>query len=757
MPEPYPTPRYYEGLSQSDMLDRLKYDYLTKCGFLESAEAKLSLRDGEPIPWFTYPAIRFLEQEITKDLSIFEYGGGQSTLYWSRRVKHIASVDHDPAFEDHVRQSLPDDAEFYLIPEEAPLSDKQKIWAERKPDLPEPERNIRTYRSGQLNEAFQGYALKLLEYPSDTFDVVIVDGMARVMSTWAAIQHFSNGGFIVFDNSDRAFYQRAFDLLQQAGYRRIDFWGMGPINPYEWCTSIFYHPNRFPGTGWFLPVSTLPQENHAQADDGLGILVIGYNRPFHLQSVLESLRQQGRLNQVHVWIDGTQGRGEYQDDNTKSIAIAKRYSVKKIHVVKGHLGIEKIMLDALDFMSQKYSRVLVLEDDCFPVEGAIDQFEMTLLEVKERCDIYSVYGHHFATEPKDTRDFSRFQGWGWAAHSQQIRAYLPRLTDLFLKSEAEYSAFVAARLTSEVCERLDVTPGRNVLNVLQSFFSWDSATALLTAIDNVSHRRTETPVVKNTGIIEGVGHFREDRQHLRQAPFNMITIDEAWGHFDTSTTPCDRAKPSYGLDRLDVLIKDAIPDTPGFFIELGAYDGVMQSNSILFEASGWNGLLVEPNPANYAKCVRARPNAIVEHAACVASDYQQRYTTITDVGLMSMTNESVLHGGAREEWLVRGESFIDRKRQEIDVPAETLSSILDKHHIEKVNLMLLDVEGAEIEVLKGLDMTRHAPEYIVAEDAYEEALAEYLATVGYKRTRVLLERKFTRDCLYKKLDQVWQD
>jgi hypothetical protein len=41
---------------------------------------------------------------------------------------------------------------------------------------------------------------------------------------------------------------------------------------------------------------------------GMGILVLGYNRPYHLQAVLESLRIQGKAGSVHAWIDGTQGR-----------------------------------------------------------------------------------------------------------------------------------------------------------------------------------------------------------------------------------------------------------------------------------------------------------------------------------------------------------------------------------------------------------------------------------------------------------------
>ncbi len=378
MSEHLPLPIYYGGRTLSDMEASLRANYLTKSGWLESAETKLSVCEGKPIPWFTYAAIRFLEQEVTTDLSIFEYGGGQSTLYWADRVNQVVTVDHDLAFKEHVCKNLPPNAHFSIIEENAALSTNQLKWASKQPQIIDPERTVQTYRSGQLNQAFQSYALNLLEFPQDTFDMVIVDGMARVLSSWAAIQHFRRGGFIIFDNSDRDFYRPAYELLTQSGYRRIDFWGMGPINPYEMCTSVFYQPERFKGTKWF-PRLEIPQEQTATLPSGgLGILVVGYNRPHHLQSVLESLRLQGRIRDTHVWIDGTQGRGEYQGVNTKSLEIANRYAVKELRSINSHLGIEKLMLEALDVMSKLYDRVLVLEDDCFPIEGGIDLFEKEL-------------------------------------------------------------------------------------------------------------------------------------------------------------------------------------------------------------------------------------------------------------------------------------------------------------------------------------------------------------------------------------------
>jgi hypothetical protein len=475
-PTPPSLPLYYQGKTLADMLGSLRGGYLRQSGWLESAERKLALRDGQPVPWFTYGAIDFLERELTPDLAMFEYGGGQSTLYWANRLRRVVGVDHDPAFVDLVRQSLPPNAEFRLVPEAAAVSDTLALRGAGQPTLSDPERTVQTWRSGQLNAIFECYALQILDFPQNTFDVVVVDGMARTLSTWAALQHFRRDGFIVFDNSDREFYRPAYDMLADAGYRRIDFRGLGPINPYEWCTSVFYEHRSFTQVRWFSDrsVQAAPAASAPPPGTGTpaqtGVLVLGFNRPHHLQAVLESLRLQERLDTTHVWIDGTKGRGEYLGANDHSVEVAGRYGVRAVQAQWSHLGIEKMMLDALAQMSALYPRFVVLEDDCFPAEGAITAFEAALDETADRGDIYSAYGHFFGTEPADSRDFTRFQGWGWAAHSDRVAALLPRLRELFLMGEQEYRETIAARMTDDIRTRLDRTPGREVLRGLANPF-----------------------------------------------------------------------------------------------------------------------------------------------------------------------------------------------------------------------------------------------------------------------------------------------
>ena len=71
----------------------------------------------------------------------------------------------------------------------------------------------------------------------------------------------------------------------------------------------------------------------------------------------------------------------------------------------------------------------------------------------------------------------------------------------------------------------------------------------------------------------------------------------------------------------------------------------------------------------------------------------------------------------RAEWTAEAQRnmALDEPAHEFEVPARTLSSLLDEVGAPEVDLLSLDVEGYEAEVLAGLDLGRHAPRFIVVE------------------------------------------
>ena len=153
----------------------------------------------------------------------------------------------------------------------------------------------------------------------------------------------------------------------------------------------------------------------------------------------------------------------------------------------------------------------------------------------------------------------------------------------------------------------------------------------------------------------------------------------------------------------------------GFYIEVGANDGIDQSYTYELEKMGWKGLLIEPSRKAFKNCIinRSEEN---EFYNCALVGYDGITAIRGDFDGHPMSSI----GGKR----------LNRKEQ-IIVPARTLNSILGELEIEKIDLFSLDVEGFEAEVLRGFDLKKYKPKFIVIEinsvvaDEVGELLRDY--------------------------------
>ncbi len=269
-----------------------------------------------------------------------------------------------------------------------------------------------------------------------------------------------------------------------------------------------------------------------------GVIVYGHSRPVLLRNVLESLRRQGVTSNVHVWLDGHAGRRSLIGPVNQCREMVKsQFPWAHLTAINGNIGIEKLMIDGLGFMSQHYDRIIVLEDDCFPTACAIEEFKKALDEIEKRPDVYSVYGHHFLTE-SEGEIITRFQGWGWATTRQKLLPMLAEMKQCFTMSEPEYLKWVQSNLTPEVVRRLDVTPGRNCVPVIASHFCWDGCTCLVTAMRRLLHKKTARRAIYNCGMGDGSTHFAAN-DRFRRPPFNMISPQEVWDYYNDSSVQVD--------------------------------------------------------------------------------------------------------------------------------------------------------------------------------------------------------------------------
>jgi len=217
------------------------------------------------------------------------------------------------------------------------------------------------------------------------------------------------------------------------------------------------------------------------------------------------------------------------------------------------------------------------------------------------------------------------------------------------------------------------------------------------------------------------------------------------------STPSDNSTRPLELDPLVERLLDYVCERRGTFVELGAFDGLSQSNTAWLETNrGWRGILVEPIPEAYEQCVRNRPLAGVVNCACVSDEYTEPTVEMVYAGLMSIVRGARSSHEADEAWVSLGEELQQLERYASTVPARTLSAVLDEHRLGCVDLLSLDVEGYELDVLRGFDLDRFRPRHIVVEVSRENGVDRYLTAQGYRQVDEIGRGKMTRDVLYER-------
>ncbi len=182
---------------------------LERIGWLRSVEEGLPVdRDGNCLPWFTYPMISFLNGKIQSNFTVFEYGSGNSTLWWSKQVSSLTSCEHELEWYNFLKERIPSNVKYI---------------------------HCELDYGGQYCKTILGY--------KDRFNIIVIDGRDRVNCAKNSLEALKDDGVIIWDNSDREKYQEGYSYLIQNGFRRIDFEGLGPIGS-QWCTSVFYRDNN---------------------------------------------------------------------------------------------------------------------------------------------------------------------------------------------------------------------------------------------------------------------------------------------------------------------------------------------------------------------------------------------------------------------------------------------------------------------------------------------------------------------------------
>ena len=157
-------------------------------------------------------------------------------------------------------------------------------------------------------------------------------------------------------------------------------------------------------------------------------------------------------------------------------------------------------------------------------------------------------------------------------------------------------------------------------------------------------------------------------------------------------------------DREVALVRDFFDNKPdGFFVEVGANDPKKDSQSWHLEETGWSGILVEPLPDLAAELRRVRKAQVFEFA-CSSPNRAGEVMRLHVAGPFSSFDPHLAVTGMRAD-------------EVINVTVRTLDEVLTEGQAAKpIDLLSVDVEGHEIDVLRGFDFAQWKPRLILLED-----------------------------------------
>jgi hypothetical protein len=177
-----------------------------------SIQTRACSASGSPIPWYTYPAIDFLAQRDFTDRNILEFGGGQSTLWWSARARSVLTIEEDYRWFSSLSTQVGPNVGLHHIPADTKTRDISPV------------------------------RILLDANPIVKFDVINIDGHLRRELTALAFDHLAPGGVIIIDNAEG---YEIYEELRTMNCRRIDFYGFAPGVVLRHCTSLVFMGDCF--------------------------------------------------------------------------------------------------------------------------------------------------------------------------------------------------------------------------------------------------------------------------------------------------------------------------------------------------------------------------------------------------------------------------------------------------------------------------------------------------------------------------------
>lgn len=164
------------------------------------------------LPWLPFRLIEELDGLLSEGARVFEYGGGGSTLWFLDRGTSVVTVEHHAGWARALSELVRG-------------SSAAEHWTLLQPST---------------DNSFDEYVDAILDYPDDSFDLVVVDGRERGRCAHAAMPKVRPGGLMLVDDVDRERYRAPLASIE---WPRWDVVGFAPAKPSLAYTTVFRRPS----------------------------------------------------------------------------------------------------------------------------------------------------------------------------------------------------------------------------------------------------------------------------------------------------------------------------------------------------------------------------------------------------------------------------------------------------------------------------------------------------------------------------------
>jgi FkbM family methyltransferase len=149
------------------------------------------------------------------------------------------------------------------------------------------------------------------------------------------------------------------------------------------------------------------------------------------------------------------------------------------------------------------------------------------------------------------------------------------------------------------------------------------------------------------------------------------------------------------------------------YLDVGAFDPVVHSNTYLMYLAGGHGVLVEPNPAKIDRLRGVRPRDVTLNIGVGLS----AGPSTSDYYVIGGPSQGLFNTFSKKdaELVERNSNGLHHIDKVLQLPLENINAIMQQHLGSAPNFLSIDTEGLDLDILKTMDFERYRPDVICVE------------------------------------------